>query len=151
MKCSKCGKDMWDNKSKNGYYENKYPRQPDYKCKDKACSNAVWDNDKKSTGEKKEEVKRVSSYEERPIPKSMYVAWAKDIVLACNKELTQEKALELLPKVIEDIGNIVNSQTEENHQVKKEETAVEEQGTTVTEEVVDVSNELDLGDLDIDI
>lgn len=38
VKCPECGGQMWDNRA------TKKGRQPDYKCKDKACNKAVWLN-----------------------------------------------------------------------------------------------------------
>ena len=41
MKCSKCGKGMWDNRAKKSSGEFN-PKSPDYACKDKACGGAIW-------------------------------------------------------------------------------------------------------------
>ncbi len=37
MQCPKCGGAMWDNR-----LTKKNPKQPDYKCKNRQCDNAVW-------------------------------------------------------------------------------------------------------------
>ena len=37
MQCPKCGGAMWDNRETK-----KNPRQPDFKCKNRACDEAVW-------------------------------------------------------------------------------------------------------------
>lgn len=47
MQCPQCGSDMWDNRQTK-----KNPKQPDYKCKDKACAHAIWLDSKKPTGAK---------------------------------------------------------------------------------------------------
>ena len=45
QKCPDCGGQMWDNRA------TKKGRQPDYKCKDKACNKAVWlDSEAKTEG-----------------------------------------------------------------------------------------------------
>ncbi len=41
MKCPDCGGPMWDNRG-----DKKNPRSPDYKCKDKNCGKAVWEEKK---------------------------------------------------------------------------------------------------------
>ena len=41
MECPKCGKSMWDNRSKKASGEFN-PKSPDYACKDKACGGAIW-------------------------------------------------------------------------------------------------------------
>ncbi len=37
MQCPKCGGAMWDNRETK-----KNPRQPDFKCKNKSCDEAMW-------------------------------------------------------------------------------------------------------------
>ena len=110
MQCPKCGSDCWNNTTTK-----RSPKQPDYKCKDKNCDGAVWL--KKNSAAPAGTGKPTGSYQKKDygdnVPKSMYGAWAMNLVIAMlNNKLIKvaelpvayEKSLALVNKALHGIA-----------------------------------------------
>lgn len=53
VKCPDCGGQMWDNRDSK-----RNPRAPDYKCKDRGCNGAVWEDSTPKAGGTEEALKK---------------------------------------------------------------------------------------------
>ena len=46
MNCPQCGGPMWDNRN-----DKRNPKSPDYKCKNKSCGHAIWEQKQQGVGQ----------------------------------------------------------------------------------------------------
>lgn len=165
MVCKKCGAKAWDNRAKkaSGQYKS---TSPDFVCSNKVCgmigyvnknNKLVWSEPRNKTAAKSVATKSNYTPKSNVISASYYGAWAANLAIAAvEKKLNQEalaKAFTYFVKVVNTAintgeANVSKPKTEPtlDEPVEAEPETSEPSDTEPTE--IDLSNDLDLGDLD---
>jgi hypothetical protein len=104
MECPQCGGEMWDNRGKK-----KNPKQPDFRCKDEACAKAVWLS-KKTTAPATSGGYKGKTGTGDTVPKSMYGAWAMNLVIAMlhDKLIKAADVKKIFAQSVAMVGEVLN-------------------------------------------